>query len=389
MAVCKSAMESVVSMKHQFNHVYSGKRVLVTGHTGFKGSWLSLWLSKLGAEVYGYALDAPTDPSLFDEADVASTLTGHEVGDIRDRDHLKAYLEQVQPEIVFHLAAQPLVRLSYDEPAETFETNVMGTVNLLEAVRNTSSVQVCQVITSDKCYENREWVYAYRENDPMGGYDPYSNSKGCSELVVSSYRQSFFHPDRLDEHGVSLSSVRAGNVIGGGDWALDRIIPDCIRALEKKEPINLRNPHAIRPWQHVLEPLSGYLWLAAKQYLKPGAYEEGWNFGPGSIGNVPVSDIAAKVVKEWGRGSFSCDLSDADKVHEARFLKLDITKANDLLDWHPVNSVNDSIEATVVWYLARSKNTEDLQSMTMKQISEYSEKAARSGVEWAMNKDNQ
>ncbi len=380
-------MEGVVSMKHQFDNVYQGKRVLVTGHTGFKGSWLVLWLSELGAEVYGYALNAPTDPSLFEEAEVAAVLAGHEIGDVRDRGHLKNYMKKVQPEIVFHLAAQPLVRLSYDEPAETYETNVMGTVNLLEAVRSTPAVRVCQVITSDKCYENREWVYAYRENDPMGGYDPYSNSKGCSELVVSSYRQSFFHPDRLSEHGVSLSSVRAGNVIGGGDWALDRIIPDCIRALEKGEPINIRNPHAIRPWQHVLEPLSGYLWLAAKQYLEPGLHEEGWNFGPGSIGNVPVSDIAAMVVKAWGSGSYACESPDADKVHEARFLKLDITKANDLLEWQPVNSVGDAIEATVAWYLARSVGTEGLRAVTVNQISEYSEKAARSGVDWAVSRD--
>ena len=382
-------MESMVSMQHQFNSVFQDKRILVTGHTGFKGSWLSLWLSELGADVYGYALEAPTNPSLFEDAEVSSVLAGHEIGDVRDRENLKAYVEKVQPQIVFHLAAQPLVRLSYDEPAETFETNVMGTVNLLEAVRHVSSVKVCQVITSDKCYENREWVYAYRENDPMGGYDPYSNSKGCSELVVSSYRQSFFHPDRIAEHGVSLSSVRAGNVIGGGDWAVDRIIPDCIRALEKSTPINIRNPHAVRPWQHVLEPLSGYLWLAAKQYLEPGSYEEGWNFGPGGVGNVPVSDIATTVVKAWGSGSWACEHPDIDKVHEARFLKLDITKANDLLEWHPVNSVKDAIEATVAWYLSRSRDSVDLQSVTIDQIRAYSEKAARLGICWATRKGGQ
>jgi len=376
-----------VSMKHQFNNVFQGKRVLVTGHTGFKGSWLSLWLSELGAEVYGYALDAPTTPSLFEEADVLSVLVGHEIGDVRDKGRLKAYVQKVRPEIVFHMAAQPLVRLSYVEPAETFETNVMGTVNLLEAVRSTPSVRVCQVITSDKCYENREWVYAYRENDPMGGYDPYSNSKGCSELVVSSYRQSFFHPERISEHGVSLSSVRAGNVIGGGDWALDRIIPDCIRALENDEPVNIRNPHAIRPWQHVLEPLSGYLWLAAKQYIEPEPHAEGWNFGPGSIGNVPVSDIAEMVVKAWGSGSYACENLDADKVHEARFLKLDITKAKDILKWQPVNSVDDAIRMTVKWYLNRSLDAENLQAETIEQIKLYSEKAAQAGVFWAMNKD--
>lgn len=381
-------MEGVVRVKHQFNHLYQSKRVLVTGHTGFKGGWLSLWLAELGAEVYGYALAPPTTPCLFDEADISSVLAGHEVGDIRDREHLHAYVLQVQPEIVFHLAAQSLVKLSYDEPVETYETNVMGTVNLLEAVRHMDSVRVCQVITSDKCYENHEWVYAYRENDPMGGHDPYSNSKGCAELVVSSYRQSFFNPDRIPEHGVSLSSVRAGNVIGGGDWALDRIVPDCICALEKNEPINIRNPHAIRPWQHVLEPLSGYLWLAAKQYLEPGSYEEGWNFGPGGIGNVPVSDIATMMTNSWGSGAWTCEQPDLEKVHEARFLKLDVTKANDVLGWHPVNSVSDAIGMTVAWYLARSKGSEDLRTATIDQIRAYSDKAAQVGVCWAMNRDD-
>jgi len=383
-------MEGMVkTMLHQFDHVYRGKRVLVTGHTGFKGGWLSLWLAQLGAEVYGYAQLPAIMPSLFEDIKVASVLSGHEIGDVGDRKHLKAYVAKVQPEFIFHLAAQPLVKLSYAEPAETYETNVMGTVNLLEAIRHTSSVRVCQVITSDKCYENRERDYAYREIDPMGGYDPYSSSKGCVELVVSSYRQSFFHPDRIAEHGVSLTSARAGNVIGGGDWAKDRIIPDCIRALEKSVPINIRNLHAIRPWQHVLEPLSGYLWLAAKQYLEPGIYEGGWNFGPGNIGNVSVSKIAEMVVIAWGSGSYDCEHPDTDKVHEASFLKLDITKANDLLGWYPVNNVNDAVEMTVAWYLNRTQGRKDLQAVTIGQIEAYSEKAALAGVNWATNKEGQ
>lgn len=385
MARWECALEGVVNVLPQFQRIYEGKRVLLTGHTGFKGSWLSLWLSQLGAQVYGYALRPPTEPSMFVEAGVESLLSGHEIGDVRDAEHVEKYMAAVRPEFVFHMAAQPLVRYSYENPAETYETNVMGTVNLLEAVRNTPSVHVCQVITSDKCYENREWVYAYRENDPMGGYDPYSNSKGCTELVVSSYRQSFFHPERVGEHGVSLSSVRAGNVIGGGDWAEDRIIPDCIRALEKGEAINIRNPHAVRPWQHVMEPLSGYLWLAAKQYQRPGVYEEGWNFGPGGIGHVPVSDIAAMVVKAWGSGSWESEHPGAEKVHEATFLKLDVTKARDLLDWHPVNSISEAVGGTVAWYLARSNGDESLQSLTIQQIRAYSEKAAGSGVRWAIN----
>lgn len=377
----------MIDAKQPFGDIYKGRKVLVTGHTGFKGSWLSLWLASLGAEVHGFALEPNTTPSLFESAGVREKIASSSIADIRDHQTLLNAVREIEPEIVFHLAAQPLVRLSYQEPRETYETNVMGTVNLLEAVRSTPSVRVCQVITSDKCYENREWVYAYRENDPLGGYDPYSNSKGCSELVVSSYRQSFFHPDRISEHGVSISSVRAGNVIGGGDWALDRILPDCIRALEKNEPINIRNPHAIRPWQHVLEPLSGYLWLAAKQYLEPGSYEGGWNFGPGGVGNVAVSDIVTMVVNEWGSGSWACEDPDAEKVHEARFLKLDITKANDVLEWRPVNSVKDAIKTTVDWYLARSRGAESLQTLTIEQIRAYSEKAAQAGIGWATAKE--
>jgi len=370
-----------------FANIYQGKKVLVTGHTGFKGSWLSLWLAQMGAEVFGYALEPPSEPSLFDEARVQSMLSGHEIGDVRDSDHLSAYMEEVRPEIVFHLAAQPLVRRSYIEPAETYATNVMGTVNLLEAVRHTDSVRVCQVITSDKCYENHEWVYAYRENDPMGGYDPYSNSKGCVELVVAAYLKSFFNPEKIGKHGMSLSSVRAGNVIGGGDWAEDRIVPDCFRSLERNETIIVRNPHAIRPWQHVLEPLSGYLWLAAKQHLEPGQYEAGWNFGPGGVGNVSVADITTMLVKAWGSGSWSCEHANTEKVHEARFLKLDITKARDLLEWYPVNSVSDAIGVTVAWYHARAEGAE-LQAVTLAQISAYCESAARTGIHWATNKDS-
>src|SRR5689334_23649646 len=243
---------------------YNRKRILLTGHTGFKGSWLALILAELGAEVHGYALAPDTTPNLFTEATVASRLASHHVADIRDLDALSKVARDVQPEIVFHLAAQPIVLRSYREPRETYEINVMGTVNLLEAVRSAHSVRVCQVVTSDKCYENREWVYPYREVDPMGGADPYSNSKGCAELVVAAYRKSFFPP--TSHGGASLSSARAGNVIGGGDWAEARIIPDCIRALERNEPIPVREPDAVRPWQHVLEPLAGYLQLAAAQW---------------------------------------------------------------------------------------------------------------------------
>lgn len=363
--------------------IYQGKRVLVTGHTGFKGSWLSLWLSQLGAEVYGYALTPPTTPNLFDDAGVAPVLAGHEIGDVRDREHLKAYVAKVQPEFVFHLAAQPLVRLSYEDPVETYETNVMGTLNLLEAVHKVDTVRVCQVVTSDKCYENREWVYAYRENDPMGGYDPYSNSKGCTELLVSSYRQSFFHPTRISEHGVSLSSVRAGNVIGGGDWAEDRIIPDCVRALTAGATIVVRNPHAIRPWQHVLDPLSGYLCLAARQYQEPGQFEEGWNFGPMGAGNVNVREIVEQVIHVWGTGQWHSPDKE-ESLHEANFLKLDITKANSLLAWNPVCTVSEAVADTIAWYRSRHEHREDsMRAFTRGQIKNYCSKARKQGLAWA------
>ncbi|MCG3115719.1 MAG: CDP-glucose 4,6-dehydratase [Candidatus Manganitrophus sp. SA1] len=365
---------------------YRGKRVLVTGHTGFKGSWLTLWLVELGAEVYGYALEPPTKPSLFEEADIARRMTSHSIGDVRDYRLLSRAVREIQPEIVFHLAAQPLVLYSYQEPRETYETNVMGTVNLLEAVRSVGSVRVCQIITSDKCYENREWTYAYRENDPMGGVDPYSNSKGCAELVVGAYRQSFFHRERLMEHGVSLASVRAGNVIGGGDWATDRLIPDSIRALEKNESVRVRNPQAIRPWQHVLEPLSGYLWLAVCQSNSPIPFADAWNLGPSADGNVTVRQIVEQIIKEWGGGAWaSLQTSMPQKMHEATFLKLDTTKAQNRLGWRPLYTIDEAVSATVQWYRFRGKsNKNNLQKFSVDQIQRYTERGRESGVAWSL-----
>ncbi|HKI60920.1 MAG TPA: CDP-glucose 4,6-dehydratase [Mariprofundaceae bacterium] len=377
-------MEDVV-MSDCFDGIYRGKRVLLTGHTGFKGSWLALWLAELGAEVHGYALAPATQPSLFEVAGVEGLLASHRIADVRDHATLRRCLQEEQPEIVFHLAAQPLVRLSYREPRETYETNVMGAVNLLEAVRQCDSVRVCQMITSDKCYENHEWVYAYRENDPMGGFDPYSNSKGCSELVVSAFRQSFFHPDRIGEHGVSLASARAGNVIGGGDWAEDRIIPDCARALSKDETIQVRSPHAIRPWQHVLEPLSGYLWLAAKQWQTPGEFEGGWNFGPTGAGNVDVRRIVELAVEAWGEGQWHAPEMPHDRLHEASFLKLDITKASSLLAWGPVCSVPQAVADTIKWYKAFHDTDGAMSEFTLKQIQEYTDRAGKLGLAWAGN----
>jgi CDP-glucose 4,6-dehydratase len=329
--------------------IYRGKRVLVTGHTGFKGSWLALMLRELGAEVHGYALQPPTQPNLFDDAKVEPALASHHLADIRDHERLAKTLREVKPEFVFHLAAQPIVLQSYQNPRETYEVNVMGTINLLEAVRGAGSVRVCQIITSDKCYDNREWVFPYREVDPMGGSDPYSNSKGCAELVVASYRKSFFPVGQIAEHGVSLASVRAGNVIGGGDWAESRIIPDCIRALQKGEPIEVRDPDAVRPWQHVLEPLSGYLQLAAGQWREPAKFAEAWNFGPALESQVPVRRVVERVIAEWGTGSWKSTQPGGPRK-ESFMLKLDITKATSLLGWWPKLTFDEAIAWTVKGY---------------------------------------
>ncbi len=373
----------MTDLKTLFGDVYKGRRVLVTGHTGFKGSWLSLWLSSLGAEVHGYALEPDSFPNLFEAASVEDKMASSTIADIRDHKKLLDSIRKIEPEIIFHLAAQPLVRLSYREPRETYETNVMGSVNLLEAVRAADSVKVCQVITSDKCYENREWVYAYRENDPMGGHDPYSNSKGCVELVVASYRDSFFLPNKINEHGVSLSSSRAGNVIGGGDWAEDRIIPDCVRALSIGETIDVRNPHAIRPWQHVLEPLSGYLWLAAMQWRNPGMYEGAWNFGPSGSGNVNVGHIVELALRSWGGGEWRAPECESESLHEANFLKLDITKANSLLSWEPLFSVSEAVAETMAWYRMYQSQSEDVQVFTLGQIENYCHRASDVEIAWA------
>jgi len=371
-------------MKSNFNGVFRGKKVFLTGHTGFKGSWLTLWLKALGAEVHGYALPPNTQPNLFEAANVADALTSNTLADVRDFSTLQQAMERVRPDIVFHLAAQPLVRLSYREPRETYEINIMGTVNLLEAVRSVDSVRVCQVITSDKCYENHEWVYAYRENDAMGGYDPYSNSKGCVELLLASYRQSFFHPDAIKRHGVSLASTRAGNVIGGGDWAEDRIIPDCVRSLTSGESIEVRNPYSIRPWQHVLEPLSGYLWLAAHQWQEPVKFEGGWNFGPEVTGNINVQSIVEQVLDVWGAGAWHVPDGVDEPLHEANFLKLDITKATSLLAWSPVCSVQAAVTDTIHWYKAFYVAGQDMNAFTVGQIKFYSECAAKKYLPWAI-----
>lgn len=355
-------------MKNLFNGIYNKRKVLITGHTGFKGSWLCLLLNKLGADVYGYALEPPTNPSLFTEAKIGEIITSF-IGDIRDYDKLFKVMQQVQPEIVIHMAAQPLVRESYKNPVETYSTNVMGTVHVLEACRHTSSVKAIVNVTTDKCYENREWHWGYRENEPMGGYDPYSNSKGCSELVTSSYRNSYFNPVKYAQHGVALASARAGNVIGGGDWADDRLIPDFIRAISTGEKVKIRSPYAIRPWQHVLEPLTGYLTLAAKLYTEGATYAQAWNFGPDDNDAQNVEWITKTICNLWGEGaSFAIDTNP--QPHEANYLKLDCSKAKAELGWVPKWNIETTLKSIVEWNKAYLKS-EDIRAVTINQINQY------------------
>jgi len=355
-------------MQELFNKTFLNRRVLITGHTGFKGSWLSLLLHKLGAEVYGYALEPPTNPSLFKEAKISNLITSH-IGDIRDYKNLLRVLQLVKPEIIIHMAAQPLVRESYKNPMETYNINVMGTVNLLEAVRHTSGVKAVVNVTTDKCYENKEWHWGYRENEPMGGYDPYSNSKGCSELITASFRNSFFNPSVYSQHGVSLASARAGNVIGGGDWAEDRLIPDFIRAISKGEKVRIRSPYAIRPWQHVLEPLSGYLTLAAKLFSEGPSYGDGWNFGPDDKDAKNVEWITNTICSMWGDGA-SYEVDTNPQPHEANYLKLDCSKAKAELEWFPIWDIKTTLKSIVDWNKAFISG-KDIKTVTESQIEAY------------------
>lgn len=354
-----------------FDNFFRGKRILVTGHTGFKGSWLSIWLHELGAEVVGVGLNPTTERDNFVLSGIGNKIKADIRADIRDGEMMKEIFAEHQPEIVFHLAAQPLVRLSYDIPAETYQTNVMGTINVMEAIRVTDSVKVGVMITTDKCYENKEQIWGYRENEPMGGYDPYSSSKGAAEIAIASWRRSFFNPKGYHKHGKSIASVRAGNVIGGGDWALDRIIPDCIRALEAGRPIDIRSPKAIRPWQHVLEPLSGYMLLAKKMWESPTEYCEGWNFGPRAESISTVWEVATKVVNNYGAGSLR-DLSDPNALHEAKLLMLDISKAKLRLGWEPRMDIDQTVALTVDWY--RRYSDEPVYYLCTSQIKEYIKK---------------
>lgn len=342
---------------------WRGRRVFLTGHTGFKGSWMSLWLQSLDAEVTGYALKPPTSPSLFEEANVCLGMHSIE-GDIRDLELFRRSMQEARPEIVIHMAAQPLVRYSYQNPVETYATNVMGTVHMLEAVRSTPSVHAVVNVTTDKCYENKEWVWGYREDEPMGGSDPYSNSKGCAELVTYAYRRSFFQKGEI-----ALASARAGNVIGGGDWAADRLVPDILRAFERNQPVVIRNPHSTRPWQHVLEPLSGYLTLAQKLYEEGEDWAEGWNFGPNEDDARPVQWIVDRLAKKWG-GDASWELDSRENPHEANYLKLDISKAKSRLNWHPRWNLDEALGRVTDWYRAWLAR-EDMHEHCLHQIRQY------------------
>jgi CDP-glucose 4,6-dehydratase len=361
-----------------FKNAYNGKTVLVTGHTGFKGSWLAIWLRELGAHVVGFSLDPPSEPSNFIASRMENRVT-HVHGDIRDLGQLDRTFKVHQPEFVFHLAAQPIVKRSYDEPKLTFDTNLGGTVNVLEAVRLTPSVRVLVTITSDKCYENKEWVWGYRESDPMGGHDPYSASKGCAELAFSAYQRSF--------GGIGAASVRAGNVFGGGDWGKDRLLPDCVRALSKGQPIGLRSPGSVRPWQHVLEPLSGYLWLGALLNDDPARYSGSWNLGPDDASNVPAAHFVERFIHYWGAGSWR-NLAVENAPHEATMLKLNCDKAHAELKWNPALNLDEGLRMAADWYKRYYADGlgEDMYYACAGQIKEYAIRAASKAIPWAVER---
>lgn len=369
-------MEGVAVMT-LFSDIYRGKSVFLTGITGFKGSWLAFWLEILGAKVTGYSLKPPTEPNHFDLLGLDADIFFE---DIRNQEKMNDAIISAKPDIVFHLAAQPLVRYSYSHPKETFETNVIGTLNLFEACRKTDSVRVIINVTTDKCYENKEWIWPYRENDPMGGFDPYSASKGCSELLTSSYRNSYFNTDGFgNEHNVLIASCRAGNVIGGGDWAEDRLVPDIVKAASKGETVNIRSPRAVRPWQHVLDPLSGYLFLGEKLLSGKKDYAEAWNLGPDEDDNKEVLGVLKLMKQSWNRVNYNIS-ADAADLHEANLLRLDSTKAKVKLGWRPVWNTEKAVQMTSEWY----KNYYDSKSLcTDKQIEAYIEDAVHMNVKWA------
>lgn len=351
-----------------YNNIYRNKKVFITGHTGFKGSWLSIWLQTLGAKVCGYSLKPNTNPSMYQELDIENKIEKSIIGNILDYETLEDSINDFQPEIIFHLAAQPIVRLSYKEPKLTYETNVIGTLNVLEVARKCKSVKAFVNVTTDKCYENKEIARGYKEDEPMGGYDMYSSSKGCVEIMSSSYRRSFLQ----EEDSMSMATARAGNVIGGGDWAEDRLIPDCIRYINQNKVIEIRNPIAVRPWQHVLEPLSGYLLLGQKLLETGKDYAEGFNFGPNEESVLKVSEVAQKIIDNYNKGEVI--VHKKDNLHEANLLMLNIEKAKTVLNWTPTYTANEAIKETVEWYKHFYAKDTDMYQYTIQQIKNYSSK---------------
>jgi CDP-glucose 4,6-dehydratase len=355
-----------------FNNVYNGKTVLVTGHTGFKGSWLSIWLNMMGAKVVGYSLDPYSERGNFEACHLHDRLLADVRGDTRDYEKLNQTIKQYRPEIIFHLAAQALVRKAYAHPKETYETNLIGSLNIMEAVRENDCVKTVVMITSDKCYENVEQIWGYKETDRMGGYDPYSSSKGCTELMISSYRNSYFNPQDYAKHGKAVASVRAGNVIGGGDWSADRLIPDCIRFIEAGKDIEIRNPIATRPWEHVLEPLSGYLRVGEKLIEDPVKYATSFNFGPHISANKTVWEVVSRLVGYYGKGRV-VDVSNPADLHENTLLNLDVTKAYVMLGWEARWNLQEAIEKTVDWY-KEALQTYDMYDFCVRQIKTHQAK---------------
>jgi len=369
-------------MSSIFNNIYKNKKILITGHTGFKGSWLALWLRELGAEVAGYSLLPETSPNLFDILDLKNSVR-HVTGDIRDIKNLKELIDDFKPEIIFHMAAQAFVLKSYQEPLYTYETNIIGTANLFEAARGVDSIRAILNITTDKCYDNKERLNGYKEDDPLGGYDPYSSSKAGSELVTATYRNSFFNPTEYGlAHKTVISSVRAGNVIGGGDWSQDRLIPDCIRALTSQRDIVLRNPDSIRPWQYVLEPLSGYLWLGALMFDDGISYGQAWNFGPCENDSKTVGEIVTDILDLWGSGSYTVRKNKS--FHEAAILRLNIEKASSFLNWKPVYNIDDALSETINWYKEYYYSKNNIINHSVACINNYVDKAKGLGLDWSL-----
>lgn len=358
-----------------FNNIYNGKTVLVTGHTGFKGSWLSIWLTMMGAKVVGYSLDPYSDRDNFNVSHLHDRLYADVRGDVRDLAFLNETVKKYQPEIVFHLAAQALVRTAYEKPKYTYETNLMGSLNILEAARKFDCIKTVIMITSDKCYENVEQIWGYKETDRMGGYDPYSSSKGCAELMIASYRNSYFNPKDYYKHGKAIASVRAGNVIGGGDWSDNRLIPDCIKSIESGKDIEIRSPKATRPWEHVLEPLSGYLKVGEKLMEDPVKYATAFNFGPRISANKTVMEVVTRLVEYYGKGKV-VDASDPNAPHECGLLSVDVTKAYKMLNWETKWDLEDAVKKTVDWY-KKSLDSDDMYDFCVEQILEHGEHLAK------------